>query len=200
MILDLKQLTQLQALFKALSSGIHINRLQDTELWMDLEKHYAGYESLFSALGFALVMDGRGFAYFKIEQASSYTGKLSRRLALFLMLLFEYQADQGLHLFQFQQWRIDGPLLEALSQHYYALLEAEELASAQALSEILDRAARVGFTMFDEGCYWLLPAVHRYLDLFEELAQADRPDLDEALTASSPSDVLSDREHPEEVL
>ncbi|MBF6650094.1 hypothetical protein [Methylobacter sp. BlB1] len=200
MTLDLKQLAQLQTLFKALSSGIHINRLQDTELWMDLEKHYAGYESLFSALGFALVMDGRGFAYFKTEQASSYTGKLSRRLALFLMLLFEYQADQGLHLFQFQQWRVDGPLLEALSQHYHALLEAEEMASAQALSEILDRAARVGFTLFEDGSYWLLPAVHRYLDLFEELAQADKPDLDETVTASSPLDALGDLEQSEEAL
>ena len=185
MTIDLKQLTQLQALFKVLSSGAHINRLQDTELWLDLEKHYATYESLFSALGFALVMDGRGFAYFKTEQASSYTGKLTRRVALLLMLLFEYQADQGLHLFQFQQWRIDVPLLEKLSQHYHAMLEAEDMADVQALKETLDRAARVGFALCDDGSFWLLPAVHRYLDLFEELAEADKPELEQLATAGS---------------
>ncbi len=185
MSIDLKQLSQLQALFKVLSSGAHINRLQDTELYLDLEKHYATYESLFSALGFSLVLDGRGFAYFKTELASAYTGKLTRRLALLLMLMFEYQADQGLHLFQFQQWRIDGPLLEKLCQHYLAMLEAEEMATVQALKETLDRAARVGFTLLDDGSYWLLPAVHRYLDLFEELAQADKPELSQLVPASA---------------
>lgn len=185
MSIDLKQLSQLQALFKLLSSGAHLNRLQDTDLWLDLEKHYPSYESLFAALGFTLVMDGRGFAYFKTEQASSYTGKLTRRLALQLMLLFEYQADQGLHLFQFQQWRIDTSLLETLSQHYPAILEAEEMASTEALTEILERSARVGFAVYDDGCFWLLPAVYRYLDLFEELAQADKPELDEILTPLS---------------
>jgi hypothetical protein len=184
MNIDLKQLSQLQALFKLLSSGTHLNRLQDTDLWLDLDKHYAAYEGLFTALGFTLVMDGRGFAYFKTEQASSYTGKLTRRLALLLMLLFEYQADQGLHLFQFQQWRIDASLLELLSQHYHTLLEAIEMASAQALTEILERAARVGFAVYDDGCFWLLPAVYRYLDLFEELAKADKPELDEVLPRS----------------
>lgn len=185
MSIDLKQLSQLQALFKLLSSGAHLNRLQDTDLWLDLEKHYPSYESLFAALGFTLVMDGRGFAYFKTEQASFYTGKLTRRLALQLMLLFEYQADQGLQLFQFQQWRIDTSLLETLSQHYHALLEAEEMASTEALTEILERSARVGFAVYDDGCFWLLPAVYRYLDLFEELAQADKPELDEVLTPLS---------------
>lgn len=189
MSIDLKQLSQLQALFKLLSSGAHLNRLQDTDLWLDLDKHYATYEGLFAALGFTLVMDGRGFAYFKTEQASSYTGKLTRRLALLLMLLFEYQADQGLHLFQFQQWRIDISLLEMLSQYYHALLEAEEMASTQALTETLERSARVGFAVYDDGCFWLTPAVYRYLDLFEELAKADKPELDEVMT-SSPIDII----------
>lgn len=185
MSIDLNQLAQLQALFKVLSSGAHINRLQDTELWLDLEQHFASYASLFSALGFVLALDGRGFAYFKTEQASAYTGKLTRRLALLLMLLFEYQADQGLHLFQFQQWRIDGPLLDKLSQHYYSMLEAEDMANPQVLKETLERAARVGFAVFDDGSFWLLPAVHRYLDLFEELAQADKPERDQMVPVTS---------------
>jgi len=102
MTLNLTQLTQLQPLFKLLSSGTHLNRLQEHRTLGGTGKSASHYQALFAALGFVLVVDGRGFAYFKTDQASSYTGKLTRRLALLLMLLFEYQADQGLHLFQFQ--------------------------------------------------------------------------------------------------
>jgi hypothetical protein len=176
MTINLSQLPQLQELFKKLSSGTHLNRSQDTELWVELENNQDRYEALFAALGFVLVMDGRGFAYFKTDQATSYTGKLTRRLALLLMLLFEYQADQGLHLFQFQQWRIDMPLIDKLWQQYHVILEAEEITSPQSLKDILDSAVRVGFLVFEDGTYKLLPAVHRYLDLFQELTQAERLD------------------------
>ena len=175
MTLDLKHLTRLQPLFKRLNSGAHLNRLQDTGLWVELENHQGHYQTLFAALGFTLVLDGRGFAYFKTESAGPYTGKLTRRLALLLMLLFEYQADQGLQLFQFQQWRLDAALLEKLWQQHHALLEAEEISSPQMLKEVLDSAARVGFLVLEDGDYRLLTAVHRYLDLFEELASAERP-------------------------
>ena len=176
MTLDFTALTQLQPLFKLLSSGAHLNRLKDTELWVELESFQSHYEALFATLGFILVVDGRGFAYFKTELASSYTGKLTRRLALLIMLLFEYQADQGLHLFQFQQWRLDTSLIDKLWQQYTALFEAEEINTSKTLTDILDSAARVGFLSVDDDAYYLLPAIHRYLDLFEELAQAERTD------------------------
>jgi hypothetical protein len=181
MTINLLHLPQLQPLFKRLNSGTHLNRLQDTELWVELEKQQSQYESLFAALGFVLVLDGRGFAYFKTDQASSYTGKLTRRLALLLMLLFEYQADQGLHLFQFQQWRLDTSLLEKLWQQYHSVLEAEEISSPQLLKDTLDSAARIGFLVLEESAYRLLPAVHRYLDLFEELAHAERAEQSEEM-------------------
>lgn len=176
MTIDLKQLPQLQSLFKLLSSGAHLNRLQDSELWVELENHQSQYETLFAALGFSLVLDGRGYAYFKTDQASAYTGKLTRRLALLLMLLFEYQADQGLHLFQFQQWQLDTPLINKLHIQYHSILEAEEITSPQTIKEILDSAARIGFLVLEDDAYRLQPAVHRYLDLFQELAQAERND------------------------
>jgi hypothetical protein len=147
MTIDLKQLPQLQPLFKLLSSGAHLNRLQDSELWVELENHQSQYETLFTALGFSLVLDGRGYAYFKTDQASTYTGKLTRRLALLLMLLFEYQADQGLHLFQFQQWQLDTTLINKLHIQYHAILEAEEITSPQTIKEIWDSAARIGYCL-----------------------------------------------------
>ena len=178
MTIDLSALARLQELYKGFISGAHLNRLQDTELWVELEKHQHEYESIFAALGFKLLLDSRGFAYFKTEQGSSYTGKLTRRLALLLMLLFELQADQGLHLFQFQQWRIDDQLIASLWQHYKAILEAEEFSGTHAIKDTLDSATRIGFAFVEDDAYRLLPAVHRYLDLFEELAHAERPDDD----------------------
>ncbi len=179
MIIDLSTLKHLQPLFKLLSSGAHLNRLKETEWWVELESHQDAYQTLFASLGFSLVVDGRGFAYFKTDQASSYTGKLTRRLALVLMLLFEYQADQGLHLFKFQQWPLNDTLLEKLMLHYQVILEAEEIHQQQGLKEILDSATRIGFLVCTDSVYWLLPAVHRYLDLFEELAQSERVLIDD---------------------
>ena len=117
-MIDISALTQIRPLFRRFHSGAHINREQELELWKELEDHLDDYTALFSALGFSLVLDARGFAYFKTEQGSSYTGKQSRKLALIIMLLFEYQADHGLHLFQFKQWRIDAELIANLWQQY----------------------------------------------------------------------------------
>lgn len=174
MNIDLKQLPLLEKVFKKLNSGCHVNRLEDTEIWIDLEKNQPIYETLFMALGFSLIVDLRGFAYFKSDSASSHTSKITRKLGLFLLLLFEYQADNGLHLFQFQQWQIDTVLLDKLCQHHHAIFEVEEMATLQHLKDILDSATRLGFTMSENGGFQLLSAAHRYLDLFEELAEANR--------------------------
>ena len=61
MSINLKALSQLQELFKKLVSGTHLNRLTDTELWVELENHKVDYDALFAALGFALVVDGIGY-------------------------------------------------------------------------------------------------------------------------------------------
>ena len=55
-------------------------------------------------------------------------------------------------------------------------LGSEEITSPQTIKEILDSAARIGFLVLEDGAYRLQPAVHRYLDLFQELAQAERND------------------------
>ena len=81
-----------------------------------------------------------------------------------------------MHLFQFQQWRLDANLLDQLWQQYFALFEAEEINSPKTLSEILDSATRVGFLISEDNAYRLLPSIHRYLDLFVELGNAERPD------------------------
>jgi hypothetical protein len=168
--LALNQLSQLKPLFEIFTSGKHLNRHQDQALWVELEQNHAAYEALFAALGYELRVDGRGFAWFHTEEATSTVSKSSRRLALFFMLLFEYQADQGLHLGKFHAWTLDGTLLQTLWEKNQALLEAEEIADPAALADVLNTGARYGFLAAVDQRWHLLPAVHRYLDRFQELA------------------------------
>jgi hypothetical protein len=44
-----------------------------------------------------------------------------------------------------------------------------------------------------------LPAVHRYLDLFEELAQADKPELDQIASVSAETNDDGNEEIQEDI-
>ena len=91
------------------------------------------------------------------------------------MLIFEYQADQGLHLGRFTDWVIDDALLLALLEKNRLLLEAEGLAEQEQLEQSLRTASNYGFTASHGNSWRILPAVFRYLDRFEELSQAHKP-------------------------
>ncbi len=169
MNLDLKQLPHAKQLFKQLNSGTHLNRDHDHQLFVALEKHSEQYSELFKALGFELVINTRGYAYFKTKKANINTHKLTRQLALFMLLLFEYQADAGVDLSRFDQWRIDNELMTLLWQKNNKLLEDEEINNIDELKGVLKSAERVGFIVREDNHYRLLAAVYRYLDLFEEL-------------------------------
>jgi hypothetical protein len=180
MNIDLNQLPQTKELFKQLNSGTHINHYHDDKniLWLALEKYTEQYGALFKALGFELIVDNRGFAYFKTEKSTSNTNKLTHRLALIMLLLFEYQADMGNDLYQFEKLHIDNTLIELLWQKHRALLEAEEINNITELTDIFNSGCRVGFIKYVNNNYLLLAAVHRYLDLFIELQQADKKEKD----------------------
>lgn len=153
-----------------LNAGRHVNRLSEPVLWAELEREAAQYERVFGALGYELRIDGRGYAWFQTGEASSTVSKTTRQLALLFMLIFEQQADTGQHLGRFVDWRIDRALLAGLLDKNRALLDAEGLAELEPLQQLLDTAARYGFTDVSNGVWRLLPAVFRYLDRFEELA------------------------------
>lgn len=165
------KLTQLKDLFGALLSGRHINRLADHALWAELEREQITYETLFDSLGYRLRVDGRGFAWFQTDEATSNVSKTTRQLALLFMLVFEFQADAGLHLGRFTEWLIDHSLLAAILEKNHLLLEAEGLADLEILTQLLKTASNYGFTIADGSGWRLLSAVYRYLDRFEELAQ-----------------------------
>lgn len=167
---DLAQMPHLKQLFALFNSGRHLNRIAEPVMWAALERAAAQYESLFSALGYDLRIDGRGYAWFQTAEASANVSKATRQLALLFMLIFEQQADAGQHLARFADWHVDKALLAALWDKNRQLLEAEGLADAELLPQLLDTAARYGFAEAAGGHWRLLPAVFRYLDRFEELA------------------------------
>ena len=170
--IQLDQLPGLGNFFRLFNSGKHLNRASEPALWAELEREQDAYTSLFKSLGFDLAFDGRGYAWFYTEDASQNTSKTSRQLALLFMVLFEFQADAGKPLLRFSDWRIDQGLLNEVYEKNRDLLDAEELDSS-GLFALLGTAERYGFAISNSGHWRLLPAVCRYLDHFEELANSN---------------------------
>lgn len=188
---NLEKLPCLQEILSRLSkNGEHINRAADAVLWANLEQEQSAYEALFTALGFDLRIDQRGFAWFNTTESSASSNQTTRRLALFFMALFEYQGDAGKPLRRFMDWRIDTELLTEVYNQHKELLFAEGIAS-EDFPDLTKVAERFGFMRKEEGAFYLLPAVFRYLDHFEALAEAvqDDYDLSESMDAGQQDDV-----------
>lgn len=171
--ISLYNLPHLAELFRLFNGGRHLNRLAEPTLWAELEQRQQDYMALFAGLGYQLMVDGRGFAWFQNEDLSATVSNQSRQLALLFMVIFDTQADAGLALNRFHEWRIERSLLEAAFEQHQELLTAEEL-NVDTLLSLLDKAETFGFTR-RQGNHWqLLPAVCRYLDHFEALAEQER--------------------------
>ena len=166
--LTLDRMPRLAELFRALSNGKHINRASDPTLWVELEQEQDAYQALFSALGYELRVDRRGFAWFHMDDANANLSNQSRQLALLFMVIFDAQADAGRPLGRFEDWVIDRDLLQTAFEQHQELLLAEEL-TVDGLQSLLDTAERFGLARHAHGRWMLLPAVCRYLDHFEAL-------------------------------
>lgn len=169
----LERMPGLARLFRDLSQGRHLNRMADPVLWAELEREEVAYKTLFAALGYELRMDGRGFAWFHNDEASSHVNNQSRQLALLFMGIFDTQADAGRALIRFTDWVVDRALLEAVFEQHQELLLAEGL-DVDGLQGLLETAGRLGFAHQVDGRWELLPAVCRYLDHFEAVAQREQ--------------------------
>ncbi|GAA3710014.1 hypothetical protein GCM10022421_16610 [Oceanisphaera sediminis] len=187
--ISLQSLPRLAELFRLFNGGRHLNRLAEPGLWAELEQQQQDYVALFEALGYQLAIDGRGFAWFQNEDISATVSNQSRQLALLFMIIFDTQADAGLALNRFHEWRIDRNLLETAFEQHQELLTAEEL-DVDTLLTLLDKADTFGFTRRQAGHWQLLPAVCRYLDHFEALAEQERDrhgELEQDMTAETPA-------------
>lgn len=170
---DLARLPHLAELFKLFNNGKHLNRISDAALWLALEQENAAYTAVFQALGYELRTDGRGFAWFYTDDISTTMSHQSRQLALLFMVIFDVQADAGKALSRFSDWVIDRALLTTAVEHHLELLTAESL-DVDGLWALLEKAESFGFARREAGHWQLLPAVCRYLDHFEALADQKR--------------------------
>ena len=192
----LAQMPALAELFRLFLSGKHLNRVAEPALWAELEQQEAAYVGLFAALGYELRIDARGFAWFHSGEAGSNIGKISRQLALLFMVIFDAQANAGKALQRFTDWLIGSEWLTEVYKQHQEVLDAEGL-SPDALVDLLGRACALGFATIEPAGWRLLPAVCRYLDHFEALAEATkdaREDADETADDSVENDDLDDEE------
>ena len=157
---QLASLTALSELYYLLNGGKHLNRVAEPALWAELEREQENYQALFSALGFELKVEPRGYAWFQIEEANGQVNKTSRRLALLWMCLFDTQADEGKPLSRFMDWRVDKSLLSKTHERHKDLLEAEGLG-LDGFIGLLESAVKLGFAMSHDGHWQLLPAIDR---------------------------------------
>lgn len=194
---QLASLTALSELFSLLNGGKHLNRVAEPALWAELEREQASYQSLFSALGFELKVEPRGYAWFQIEDANGQVDKTSRRLALLWMCLFDTQADEGRPLSRFMDWRVDNALLTKAHERHKDLLEAEGLW-LDGFIGLLDSAVKLGFALSHDGYWQLLPAVYRYLEHFESLLTRTDDSLEALLGQDEDEAVDADQDEEDE--
>lgn len=166
MIIDLKEMTLLAAIFRELLKGGHISR-RDAELYAQLNTLQDAYRALFKAQGFELVCDSRGFYYFVPEQMGAQVNKTAQRLALFTFILVEHLADQGRDpLSVLDGGSLGRDELPGLLDKYSDLFVQAEVASQDELEEkIMRRLTQLGFASEEQGVYRFLAPMHRFLDV-----------------------------------
>jgi hypothetical protein len=198
----LSRMPSMAILFQMFLSGKHLNRTAEPALWAELERNESGYVILFGALGYRLILDARGFAWFDSGDQKSGINKTSRRLSMLFMLIFDAQANAGKPLDRFTDWLIDDKWLtdEVYKQHQ-DLMDAMGI-DQDALIEMMNIASKYGFALTEKAGWRLLPAVYRYLEYFERLASVARAEgeenLDEESETASDAEDWNDDELDEE--
>nr|WP_298146237.1 Mks condensin complex protein MksE [uncultured Pseudomonas sp.] len=201
MNIDLKELTQLSAIFRELFKGYHVSR-RDPELYAQLSNLQDQYRALFKALGYELVCDSRGFYYFVPEQMGAQVNKTAQRLALFTFILVEHLADQGRDpLAVLDGGSLGRDELPALLDKYRDLFLQAEVTTVEELEEkVMRRLTQLGFASEENGIYRFLAPMHRFLDVCLSVQQ----DRDLAATLHSalplPAPELVDDEAEEEII
>lgn len=171
--LDLTSLQHLQEIHRRLASGYHISE-QDLQLWQSLTSEQEAFDALFTALGYQLVADVRGFFYFAGSDNTPYMGKTARRFALAVYALVEWFADSGRDpLAALLEETLDRSHCSELLKRHKGLFEALEIVTPQELEEqVLKRMVRFGFAREVSGGVRLQPPVQRFVDAVLELGQA----------------------------
>ncbi len=161
--------------FQELRRGYHICP-EDGRLHRVLRRHLDDFTRLFAALGFRLEAHARDFFYFHGTGALS---DRSERMAVFLFILIEWLADQGLLVEQELLTRrfpiADLPHLRV--ERYAACMKEAGLQGEAGIAEVLRALERFGFAeRLGQEAFRFRPAVLRFADLCHQvLERADTP-------------------------
>jgi hypothetical protein len=161
-------LPKLKEVFEVLRRGRHLCP-EDGDLYWALRDHLEAFTDLFSHLGFRLVAHPRDFFYFEGEGSLS---EVSARMALFLFILIEHLADQGLAVEEGLMTRAFSlPELPHLgSDRYRAYLKEAGVEGEEGLEGILKNLERFGFARRTGGTgFRFRPPAYRFLDLCHEV-------------------------------
>ena len=177
-------LPRLRDVFEALRRGRHLCP-EDGELYWALRDHREAFGELFGRLGFRLETHPRDFFYFAGEGSLSDVGV---RLALFLFILVEALADQGVAVEETLMTRtFSVPDLPHLaSERYRAYLREAGVEGEEGLGGVVRNLERLGFARRQgEGDFRFRPPVYRFLDLCQQVL-AEAPERSDAAEGEEP--------------
>jgi chromosome condensin MukBEF MukE localization factor len=135
---------KLDLAFQPLSLGRHIT-IEDGEVWQLLNKSIAEYQSVFSALGFELISDSRGFFYFHGSSRGLSDG--TEKLALFIYVLVDWLADNGNNVIESlfgNEYDADA-LPHLTNDRYKSYMAQVSVSDQKELNGIIKKMNHLGF-------------------------------------------------------
>ena len=135
---------KLDLAFQSLSLGRHIT-IEDGEVWQLLNKSISEYQAVFSALGFELVSDSRGFFYFHGSSRRLSDG--TEKLALFIYVLVDWLADNGDNVIESlfgNEYDADA-LPHLTNDRYKGYMAQVSVSDQKELNDIIKKMNNLGF-------------------------------------------------------
>jgi chromosome condensin MukBEF MukE localization factor len=157
---------KLDLAFQSLSLGKHIT-IEDGEVWQLLNKSIPEYQEVFSALGFELVSDSRGFFYFHGSVRGLSDG--TEKLALFVYVLVDWLADNGKNVIESlfsTEYYVDA-LPHLTNDRYKGYMAQVSVTDQKELNSVIKKMNNLGFARItdqDPMKFRLLSPIWRMLE------------------------------------
>lgn len=157
---------KLDSIFQLLSRGKHIS-IEEGEAWQLLNKSTSEYQEVFSALGFELVSDSRGYFYFHGSNRGLSDG--TEKLALFVYVLVDWLADNGDNIIEslFTKEFEASSLPHLTNDRYKSYMSQVSISDQKELNFIVKNMSNLGFAKITQAepiKFRLLSPVWRMLE------------------------------------
>lgn len=173
---------KLDLAFQSLSLGRHIT-IEDGEVWQLLNKSISEYQAVFSALGFELVNDSRGFFYFHGSNRGLSDG--IEKLALFVYVLVDWLADNGNNVIEslFGKEYAADALPHLTNDRYKGYMAQVSVNDQKDLNGVIKKMNNLGFAKVTDQepmKFRLLSPIWRMLEtcLNSSLDASEQPEID----------------------